>query len=68
MVENNVDGVNLTAYQKCVEMAHNLWWSWRPLLNEMFRLINPPRWRALDHNLIALLNEYTPEEFAHDYG
>lgn len=63
MVENNVDGVNLTAYQKCVEMAHNLWWSWRPLLNEMFRLINPPRWRALDHNLIALLNEYTPEEF-----
>ena len=63
MAENNVGGVNLTAYQKCVEMAHNLWWSWRPLLNEMFRLINPPRWRALDHNLIALLREYTPEEF-----
>ena len=63
MTENHIQSVNLTAYQKCVEIAHNLWWSWRPEVVVLFRLINPPRWRALDHNPIAMLREYTPEEF-----
>lgn len=52
-----------TAYQKCVEIAHNLWWSWHPDVVEIFQLLDPIRWRELGHNPIALLREYTPEQF-----
>ncbi|MBQ9874464.1 MAG: alpha-glucan family phosphorylase [Thermoguttaceae bacterium] len=52
-----------TAYEKCAEFTRNLWWSWHPDVVEIFRLINPVRWRVLAHNPIALLREYEPEEF-----
>ena len=60
---NQTVDTGLTSYQKCVEIAHNLWWSWHPDVVEIFRLVNPQRWRELGHNPIALLREYKPEEF-----
>ncbi|MDO4571353.1 MAG: alpha-glucan family phosphorylase [Planctomycetia bacterium] len=48
-------------YDKCWELAHNLWWSWHPDVIAMFRDLAPERWRKLDHNPIALLREFTPE-------
>jgi starch phosphorylase len=48
-------------YEKCVELAHNLWWSWHPEVINLFRDLDPIRWRQLDHNPIALLKEFTPE-------
>jgi starch phosphorylase len=42
-------------------LAGNLWWSWQPEVINLFRDLDPIRWRQLDHNPIALLSEFTPE-------
>ncbi len=48
-------------YDKCMAVARNLWWSWHPEVTNLFRDLDPIRWRQLDHNPIALLHEFTPE-------
>lgn len=48
-------------YEKCQALAQNLWWSWHPEVVNLFRDLDPIRWRQLDHNPIALLREFTPE-------
>ena len=50
-----------TLYAKCTALARNLWWSWHPEVTNLFRELDPVRWRQLDHNPIALLSEFTPE-------
>ncbi len=50
-----------TIYDKCIALARNLWWSWHPEVINLFRDLDPIRWRQLDHNPIALLAEFTPE-------
>jgi len=59
-----VTTVDLSAqalYDKCQELAHNLWWSWHPEVIHIFRDLDPIRWRQLDHNPVSLLKEFTPE-------
>ncbi|MCD4726155.1 MAG: DUF3417 domain-containing protein, partial [Pirellulales bacterium] len=51
-------------YDKCVALARNLWWSWHAEVINLFRDLDPIRWRQLDHNPIALLSEFTPERLA----
>jgi len=48
-------------YEKCNAVARNLWWSWHPDVVNLFRDLDPIRWRQLAHNPIALLAEFTPE-------
>ncbi|MGL6226935.1 MAG: alpha-glucan family phosphorylase [Thermoguttaceae bacterium] len=48
-------------YEKCTALANNLWWSWHPEVIDLFRSLDPIRWRQLGHNPIALLREFTPE-------
>jgi len=48
-------------YEKCMELATNLWWSWHSEVIAIFRDLDPIRWRQLAHNPIALLAEFTPE-------
>jgi glycogen phosphorylase len=66
-VEASVSKPNLselspqTLYDKCMSLARNLWWSWHPEVINLFRDLDPIRWRQLDHNPIALLAEFTPE-------
>lgn len=48
-------------YNKCLALANNLWWTWHPEVINLFRDLDPIRWRQLDHNPIALLREFTPE-------
>ncbi len=43
-------------YDKCIALASNLWWSWHPEVINLFRDLDPIRWRQLDHNPIALLS------------
>jgi glycogen phosphorylase len=50
-----------TLYDKCVTLARNLWWSWHADVINLFRDLDPIRWRQLDHNPIALLSEFTAE-------
>ena len=38
-------------------LARNLWWSWDHDTSSLFRELDPARWRALDHNPVALLSE-----------
>ena len=64
---SKLDEVNLAGlspqslYDKCLALANNLWWSWHPEVTNLFRDLDPIRWRQLDHNPIALLPEFTPE-------
>ncbi len=51
-------------YDKCTTVARNLWWSWHPEVVNLFRDLDPVRWRQLDHNPIALLSEMTPDQLA----
>ena len=51
-------------YEKCIALASNLWWSWTPEVERLFRDLDPARWRELDHNPIALLGEFTPDRLA----
>jgi starch phosphorylase len=48
-------------YAKCMALANNLWWTWHHEVINLFRDLDPIRWRQLDHNPIALLREFTPE-------
>lgn len=50
-----------TLYDKLLAVAHNLWWTWHPEVTNLFRDLDPIRWRQLDHNPIALLAEFTPD-------
>ncbi|MDO5554475.1 MAG: alpha-glucan family phosphorylase [Planctomycetia bacterium] len=51
----------LDLYNKCMALAHNLWWSWHTDVVNLFRSLDPIRWRQLAHNPIALLKEFSPE-------
>ena len=51
-------------YGKLWALANNLWWSWHPECDQLFRDIDPIRWRQIDHNPVALLREMTPEQLA----
>ena len=45
------------AQEKLWELARNVWWSWDHDCMSLFRDLNPMRWRKLNQNPIALLNE-----------
>jgi glycogen phosphorylase len=51
-------------HDKLTSLARNLWWSWHPEVVNLFRELDPVRWRQLDHNPIALLAEMTPDQVA----
>jgi starch phosphorylase len=59
--ENRGDLSPQTLYDKCMALARNLWWTWHPEVVNLFRDLDPIRWRQLDHNPIALLAEFTAE-------
>ena len=45
------------AQEKLWELARNVWWCWDNECVSLFRDLNPARWRQLNQNPIALLNE-----------
>jgi len=55
------NSVDRSLYDKCSALAANLWWTWNPEVINLFRDLDPIRWRQLDHSPIALLKEFTPE-------
>ncbi len=60
--EPSLNGLSpLTMYEKCQALSRNLWWSWQSDVTDLFRDLDPIRWRQLDHNPVALLAEFTPE-------
>ncbi|MDB4533941.1 alpha-glucan family phosphorylase [Vicingaceae bacterium] len=58
----NSDGTTANElFEKCQAIASNLWWSWTPSVTQLFRDLDPIRFRQLDHNPVALLREFSPE-------
>src|SRR4029453_19426738 len=55
-------------YDKCWALARNLYWTWHPEIINLFRDLDPIRWRQLDHNPVALLREFTPERLGERAG
>src|SRR6185369_6203046 len=51
-------------YDRCVALGRNLWWSWHPEVVNLFRDLDPIKWRRVDHNPNVLLAEMTPEQLA----
>jgi starch phosphorylase len=45
------------AQERLWSLARNLWWSWDNESTSLFRDLDPVRWRQLDRNPVALLNE-----------
>jgi glycogen phosphorylase len=45
------------AQERLWALARNLWWSWDHDTSSLFRDLDPVRWRQLNHNPVALLNE-----------
>lgn len=50
------------AHDRLWTLARNLWWSWDAETVGIFRDLDPARWRALDHNPLALLSEFSIEK------
>src|SRR5580698_2842474 len=46
------------AQERLWALARNMWWSWDNDSASLFRDLDPLRWRQLNHNPVALLNEY----------
>lgn len=62
--ENWTEVTPQALYGKLQALARNLWWSWHPEVGNLFRDLDPVRWRQVDHNPIVLLSEMTPEQVA----
>ena len=56
------------AHERLWSVARNLWWSWHEESTELFRDLDPVRWRQLDHNPIALLSEISLDNLAERAG
>jgi len=50
-------------YERIWALARNLWWSWDPAAESLFRTLGGERFRELRNNPVALLNEISLEEF-----
>ncbi|MGQ0810136.1 MAG: alpha-glucan family phosphorylase [Nitrospiraceae bacterium] len=46
------------------ELAHNLWWSWKPEARRLFEMIDPTLWYLTHHNPVKLLSDVKPERLA----
>ena len=44
------------------QLAFNLWWTWSPEVVEIFRALDANRWRETNHNPVALMAGFVPEE------
>jgi starch phosphorylase len=53
----NLDRFIAPAQERLWSLARNLWWSWDPDSNSLFRDLNPAAWKSLNQNPIALLSE-----------
>lgn len=43
-------------------LANNLWWTWNPQAQELFRELSPLVWERSNHNAIQVLNELSDQE------
>lgn len=51
------------SFERADELANNLWWSWDVESTNIYRELDPSRWRELVHNPIELLQEISINSF-----
>lgn len=44
------------------ELAYNLWWTWNPRAQDIFQLLSERKWRASNHNAVAVLKSISRQE------
>src|SRR4030042_223374 len=44
------------------ELAHNMWWGWRPRGRELFRALDYPLWVISGHNPVKQLRDINPDK------
>ncbi len=45
------------------ELAHNLWWTWHPEFEDLFRSVDPVFWDKIGHNAVELLEKMDHRRF-----
>jgi starch phosphorylase len=43
-------------------LAHNIWWSWNPRAQELFKALSPEAWDKSDHNAVVTVKELGHDE------
>ena len=43
-------------------LAHNIWWSWNPRAQELFKALSLEAWTQSNHNAIGVIQALTPDE------
>ena len=43
-------------------LAMNLWWSWNPRAQEIFREFSPLIWETTNHNPVAVIKQISNDE------
>jgi starch phosphorylase len=43
-------------------LAYNLWWTWNPKAQDIFKLLSERKWRSSNHNAVAVLLSISREE------
>ena len=50
--------------ERLPELAYNLFWTWQPETQDLFKRLDPKLWEVTEHNPVRLLNETTNLEAA----
>lgn len=58
------DKVTLNRMGGLMSMAYNLWWTWNPDAQEIFRQLSPLAWERSNHSAIEVLREISVLELA----
>lgn len=43
-------------------LAYNLWWTWNPHAQDLFRMLSERKWRSSNHNAVAVLQSLSRQE------
>jgi len=49
-------------HKRLRDLARNLYWTWHPDVAEIFRDLDPPLWREVNHNPVDFLSRIPPEK------
>ncbi len=53
-----------THFPRLHELSMNVWWSWTPVVRQVFESLDQTLWRQTHHNPVKLLQEVKPERLA----
>ena len=51
-------------FSRLHELSMNIWWSWTPVVRQVFQSLDQTLWRQTHHNPVKLLQEITPERLS----